>query len=229
MRIAERMDIDVSGPDQRAGGLRLGLVLMVAVVAASCGNLTAGGFGEAVVVVSADSPDTQLAARAAAVLPSFARSETLSGAPARSDDRPEGQLEATLLLYLVSADGALVPLSDDEIEISVDLEGVEQDETPSRQIPVDVYTHLRIVFLEIHVEVDAGLVINGDTITGPIDVEMESDSLTVDRPVNLALDSGERAEILVDLNAGAWLQAVDPETSTVDAGVFADLVSVVLR
>jgi hypothetical protein len=229
MRIDDTMMKKVTATVSRPRGRRLWLLPVLAITAGSCGNLTAGGFGEAVVVVSADSPDTHMATRAAALVPSFAREGTPSGAPARSDDRPEGELEATLLLYLVREDGTLVSLSDDELEVSVDLEGVEQDETLPRQIPADVYTDLRIVFLEIKVEVDAGLVIEGDTITGSIDVEMESDSLTVDRPVSLMLDSGERAEILVDLNAAAWLQAVDPATSVVDAGVFADLITVVLR
>ena len=47
----------------------------------------------------------------------------------------------------------------------------------------------------------------------------------------MALDIGrdQRVELLVDLNAASWLQAVDPLRGTVDAQIFADLVSVIIR
>jgi hypothetical protein len=208
--------------------LRWGVTLL-ALATPACGNLTAGGFGEAVVVVSGDSPEALTASGSQGspglVLPAVV------DAPARAegDDSPEGQIEAELLLYLRSEAGAEVALTDDVLELSVDLAGVEQDETLPKEIPTDVYTELRIVFLEIDVQVQAGLVIGGDTITGPIDIELESQPLSVVKPVDLQLDEAERAEILVDLNAASWLQAVDPSTNSVDATVFADLIAVVLR
>jgi hypothetical protein len=200
--------------------------------AAGCGNLTMGGFGEAVVVVSGDAPDSVAATPAVvAAAPALSRVSSTSEGPARADeeDRPEGQLEATMRLYVVSQAGSVIPLSDDDLEIRLDLGGVEQDETVPQQIPADVYTDLRIVFLEIEVQVDAGLVIAGDTITGPIDIDMEMDSLVVNRPLSLDIADQERAEILVDLNAASWLQAVDPLTLSVDANDFAELIAIVVR
>jgi hypothetical protein len=221
---------------ESARRLRWGASLL-ALAMAACGNLTAGGFGEAVVVVSGDSPEAFASAYAdsSGILPSAAvldapSTSALDGpARAEGDEPPEGQIEAELLLYLVSESGAEVSLTDNELELSVDLGGVEQDETLPKEIPVDTYTSLRIVFLQIEVQVDAGLVIGGVPVTGPIDIKLESDSLSVSKPVNLQLDEAERAEILVDLNATSWLQAVDPTTSSVDASVFADLIAVVVR
>ena len=46
---------------------------------------------------------------------------------------------------------------------------------------------------------------------------------------NRFYDDQESVEILVDLNAASWLQAVDPTTSSVDATVFADLITVSVR
>jgi len=201
----------------------------------ACGNLTAGGIGEAVVVVSGDSPEALATAVRSDALPmTVAPSPAVAAlaGPATTDhedDQPEGQLEATMLLFLVTSDGALVALSDDEVEVSVDLEGVEQDETLPRELPAAAYTDLRIVFLQIEVEVDAGLVIGGVPVTGPIDIELESDSLVVTKPIGLSIDDEESVEILIDLNAASWLQAVDPNTSTVDASVFAELIAVVIR
>lgn len=205
----------------------LGLVLSGA---AGCGNLTAGGFGEAVVVVSGDDPaptPALVSSDAGLVSP---QSSFLAGPAATDgvDDTPEGQLEAELLVYLVGEDGALWALNDDVLEVRVDLKGVEQDETLPRQLPAQVYTELRLVFLEIEVQVDAGLIINGTPVTGIIDIEIE-DSLTVNRALALDIGPEDRAEIFVDLNAADWLLAVDPVTLLVDPTVFAELITVTVR
>ena len=199
---------------------------LLSMALAGCGNLTAGGVGEAVVVVSGDADDP---ASIPASMQS-ARVETAwGGDPRRSDDSPEGRIEAEMLFDVVTEDGTVLPLYDDEFEVSVDLEGVEQDETLPRRLPADRYAQLRIVFLQIEVRVDAGLVIEGDTITGPIDIELEGDSLVVLKPLALDLGDRESVEILVDLNASQWLQAVDPSSSSVDATVFAELIAVSVR
>jgi hypothetical protein len=196
---------------------------------AACGNLTAGGVGEAVVVVSGDSPEALASSRIDPTTLTWSASRVEGPARAEGDDDPKGRIEAEMLLYLVSESGGEVRITDDEFEVSVDLGGVEQDETVPKQIPTDTYTGLRIVFLQIEVRVDAGLVIGGVPVTGPIDIDLETDSLSVLKAVPLQLDDAERAEILVDLNAASWLQAVDPTMSSVDAAVFADLIAVVLR
>ncbi len=187
---------------------------------AACGNLTAGGVGEATVTMSGDAPEEGPSPQMSVV-----------DGPARTDhddDHPEGELEADLTVQLVTADGEIVTLTDGEVRVRLDLEGVEEPVIGSRTVAATTYTVLRIVFTEIEVEVDAGLVIGGVPIVGPVDVELEG-LLTVDRSLDLAIDDGEQAEILVDLNAESWLQAVDPLTLTVDAQVFADLVSVRVR
>ncbi len=205
-----------------------GLLPMLLAVAA-CGNLTAGGVGEAVVVVSGDSPEALASSRIDPTTLTWSASRVEGPARAEGDDDPKGRIEAEMLLYLVSESGGEVRITDDEFEVSVDLGGVEQDETVPKQIPTDTYTGLRIVFLQIEVRVDAGLVIDGVPVTGPIDIDLETDSLSVLKGVALQLDDAERAEILVDLNAVRWLQAVDPAMNSVDAAVFADLIAVVLR
>lgn len=203
----------------------LRMLLLVCLLGASaCGNLTAGGIGEVVVEVTADETSPVLSPR-----PAFAAS---GGAPARSDhddDDPEGELEVEMRLFLVSENGASVALTDDEIEVQVDLEGIEQDEVANRVVGVGRYTELRLVFLEIEAQVDAGLIINGVPVTGPVEVELEDPPLTVSRALDLEVRPEERTTLLVDLNAASWLQAVDPVTATVDEQVFADLISISVR
>lgn len=196
---------------------RSALALAVVGALSACGNLTAGGIGEASVAMSGDAPDEGASPQMSVV-----------DGPARTDhddDDPEGELEADLTVFLVSAAGEAFLLTDGEVRVRVDLEGVEEPTIASRTLPAGEFTALRIVFTEIEVEVDAGLVIGGVPIVGPVDVEFESE-LTVERTIDVTIDDGERAELLVDLNAESWLQAVDPVTFAVDAEVFAELVTV---
>lgn len=208
----------------RAAVVGLGLATLVA----GCGNLTAGGFGEAVVVVSADVATAIPTAQSIVASP-IQRSSSDDEAQGHDEhEHPEGELRVDFMAYLVSSTGAEVALSDEPIEVEVDLEGVEQDETLPRTVPAADYNRLRMVFLKIDAEVDAGLVINGDTITGPVEVDFEG-SLEVFKPIDLSIPDTGRAEILIGLNAASWLQAVDPSTGQVDAAVFVNLVEITTR
>lgn len=190
-----------------------------------CGNFTAGGLTETRVRLSGDAPSAT---------PALARLDpgTVAVTAPRSsddDDQPEGEVEAEFGLYLVRDDGALVALTDEDVRVRVDLEGVEEPQVAAQLVEVAVYTGFRIVFTEIEAEVDAGLIINGEPVTGPIDVELEGPDLVVDRPIALDLDGEDVVEILVDLNAADWLQAVDPMTATVEAQAFAGFIEVTVR
>lgn len=228
--------------DRRHEGRRTaGALLLAGGLAAltACGNLTAGGIGEASVVMSGDAPDETTAPQTAFVSqPASIQSWQPTGidlgsyGPATTDhddDDPEGQLEADVTVYLVSAAGELTSVTDGEVEVRLDLDGVEEPEIGSRTVTATSYTALRMVFTEIEAQVDAGLIIDGQPVTGPIDVEIEDLTLTVEKALSLEVAEGERVELLIDLNAESWLLAVDPETSTVDAQVFADLVTVRIR
>lgn len=221
---------------------RSGLALVLAMGATGCGNLTAGGVGEAAVVMSGDAPEpTPQTMSATAPQPAIVGSNpaagpvapaALTGGPLGTDadaDDPEGQFEADLSVFLVPAEGEPVRLTDGEVEVRLDLEGVEEPEIGSRQVTATTYTELRIVFTKIEVEVAAGLLIGGVEVTGPIDVDFGDLSLEVDRPLDLDIGDGERVELLIDLNSDSWLQAVDPVTLSVDAQVFADLLTIVVR
>lgn len=191
----------------------------------ACGNLVAGGAtGEASVILSGDAED---------VVPttSIVAPQTAKRAPSGAEgaDQPEGEIEVELKLFLEASDGDLIALTEEEVRVRVDLGGVREEEVASQVLPVGAYTGLRIVFTEIEVEVDAGLIINGVPVTGPIEVEWEDIALTVTRTLALTVRADAPVVLLIDLNAASWLEAVDPVTATVDAQVFADLVTVVVR
>ena len=191
----------------------------------ACGSLTAGGFGEARVVANGDAPDPA-ATPAASVL----------AAPMRSDHddddddlHPEGELELSFRIYLESDGGRTIELSATELDVSLDLQGALEPDVVTTRVPADVYRALRIVFSEVEVEVDAGVVIDGQTVMGEVDIEIED--LTVERSLNLTVLDGSTVEILLDLNAATWLQWVDTSTEpySVRPEAFADAFSVLIR
>lgn len=209
---------------------RITAAFLLLATLAGCGNLTAGGIGEASVSMSGDAPDDGSSPQMTVVSDPTSQPLNLVD-PARSEheDNPEGEVEAELSVLLVADDGTLTTLTDGDVRVRVDLRGVEEPEIGSRQVSAGSYTALRMIFTEIEAEVDAGLIINGELVTGIIDVDIDDVNLPVERSLDLEIPDGGRVELLIDLNSESWLQAVDPLTNTVDAQVFADLVTVRVR
>lgn len=206
----------------------LAWTVMSAAAMACSGNVTVGGLtGEATVVVSGDA-DTLSAVGPVSAVPVGLSSATASPGPARSPDEAEGEVEVEFLAFLVSESGSVLRLGEEEIRVRVDLRGrTEMDAVDSQPVPARLYTEFRLVFTDIDAEVE-GLVIDGMSVT-EVHVELEDLSLLVSRPISLEMSAGESAELVVDLNALAWLGAVDPLTGAVDETVFGDLVNVVVR
>lgn len=206
------------------------LIAALLAILAGCGTLTMGGLAEAEVTVSADAPDPVAAATSDARPPIARQEEEDEEDEEDDDDEAEGQLEADFFLFLLDDAGEAVPLSRDQIQVRLDLQGTQEANTGLTSIPAGSYVGLRAVFTDIEVEVDAGLVVNGDTIQGAVDVDQEADSIPVERPVSLELADGDRVELLLDLNAQTWLLQVDPTVRTVAQDLFTRAIEVrVLR
>lgn len=221
---------------------RLAFLTSLLLAGAGCGNLTVGGFGNATVVVSGDAAEPTPGLASASVIapvpsaaprgvPAAGSLLAATSAPALSshDDEPEGEIEVDFVLYLVSETGGQTRLGQDDIEVRVDLQGRTEVDAVEEQVPVARYTELQIVFTKIQAEVDSGLIINGVPVTGEIRVEFDNLTLLVPVPIDIDITAGSSVELVLDLNAPAWLQAVDPVTATVDPSVFASLITVVQR
>jgi hypothetical protein len=206
----------------------LGFGGLSTVLLCACGNLTAGGVGGAEVFVSGDAPDAALAAPCAAAAGCHPVAPASRAPALADDDAPEGEIEVELRIYVEADDGAVVELTNGAIDVQVDIGGVEEPRIADSSLPAGRYTTLRIVFSEIEVEVDAGLVIGGVPVVGPIEVERDG-VLEVTRAIDLTVESGSSRVVVVDLNAADWLQAVDPTALTVDAAVFAERIAIVVR
>lgn len=195
----------------------------------ACGNLTAGGVGEVTVVLSGDAPDAALlAAGSTGAAPAPTPSAPLL--TDHDDDTPRGEVEAEFMLFLASESGSVLQLDGDRIRLRVDVRGRnELDAVDAQPVPPARYTELQVLFTEIEAEIDAGLVIDSIPVTGQIDVELEDLTLLVARPIDLLVEGGTSAELVVDLNAPAWLQFVDPVTHIVNEAAFASLIAVSVR
>jgi hypothetical protein len=146
---------------------------------------------------------------------------------ATSGSGPVGEVRASFFLYLERATGGSVSLSEDEIQIRVDVEGRQDaDAVEAVEVEVGLYDQMRIVFTDIRVDVTDGLIINGVPVVGQVRVELKDVSLTVTRPLNLNIAENESVFLLMDLNAETWLQAVDPVLLVIAEEVFADAVGV---
>ena len=153
-----------------------------------------------------------------------------SGSGVEPDDQPEGEVRAEFFIYLETADGSSISLSEDQIRIRVDVQGRQEvDAVDRRTVPATQYSQVRIVFTDIRVEVADGLIINGVPVVGEVRVELKDTALTVTRPVNLDIGDGESVFLLLDLNANTWLQAVDPVLKVIAEEAFGDAVSVGVR
>ncbi len=204
------------------------VVLLACAFFAGCGNLTAGGLtGEATITVSGDAPDAAGTApqRAIALYP-IRPFPTQHDGP---DDVPEGEVRADFFIDLVTAAGDEVSMSEDQIRIRVDVQGRQELDVAVQTVPATLYTQIRIVFTDIRVEVESGLIINGVPVVGEVRVELEDVALVVTRPLNLDVGDGERVFLLIDLNANTWLQAVDPVLGVINEEVFANAVAVAVR
>jgi hypothetical protein len=202
----------------------------LASVFAACGNVTVGGFTRVTVDVSGDAADPQPQPAPLAAVASVAEGPAvLPVASAVDGEEPEGEVEIDIRLTLVSDVGDLVALGHDDIRIKLDLQGVDEAEAVSQLVPAARYTELRIGFTHIQVEVEGGLVIDGQPVTGEVHVALEDPELVVVRPVDIEAVEGSRVELLLDLNSPDWLAAVDLTTRTIDASVFADMIDLVAR
>lgn len=233
MNSSDRGSVDLFSPARRTrSGARVRWwVACIAVLSVwACGNITAGGFGEVRVTVTGDAEDEHLSASATLDPRTGFFASTIALDHDDDDDHPEGELEFEFLAWLVRADGSLAQLGDQEIEVDVDLSGSVEQDAVETLVPAGRYVALRIEFTEIEVQVDAGVVIDGVEILGPIDIELEDDmSVMVEREVDLNLTDGGRIELLLDMNARTWLQAIDPDLRVVAERVFADAIAVRVR
>lgn len=223
------------GAPGRAAGVLL-LVAATAIWTLGCGNLTAGGIGEASVAVSGDAEEAdQTSAPAQELTTVSGVSGTTSTLRMESplsstSGSVQGQVSATLRVYLEAADGDRIPLVGLNEQAQVDIQGQNEADLGTTELDAGLYPRIRMVFTDVQADVRSGLVIDGVEVTGLIDVGGENlDSLVVERTVDVEIQGGQRVGLVVDLNSTAWLSAAQPALMTVATSIFRQTVSVQVR
>jgi hypothetical protein len=220
----------------RRASTRPGLTLLCAAALGACGNVTAGGFGEAEVYMSGDAEGGQPTAVGTT------RSSAVGGAEEGSVPPPvqqivgaglQGDVEVTASFFLGRGGGSLVQLTPDgDVTVSSDLGGMQAPKAADQVVPADSYGEVVVVFTEVTAHVTGGLEIDGVPFAGSVTVDLGSGGLDVTRAVAIVIEEGGLAEVLVDLNADGWIPLLDvltPTTGTVAAEDFAAAVTITER
>lgn len=196
-----------------AGVLALGL--------AACED-TAGPGGEATMRVSARGDGGPAASRVAGDGTAF--SQALGSA--------EGTVEFRARVYVRTEAGSWVELTRRSAErVTVDASGRgEAKAFATAGVRATGYDRVRVVFEDVKANVTGGIRIGTGVLSGLVTVDLRSDGRTVvERGVDVELAAGGSAELLIDLNADAWLNQASAQSNTVSEAAFESAVRVTAR
>ena len=189
---------------QAARGVASAAILGLAV--AACGELTAGGLGEATVLVTGGVASDDGGASAAVVA---------GGAEV------VGTVTATLQVFVGNAGTRFVELTDGPRSVTVDIRGELEEELATRAVDVDDFTRVRLVYQQVTAVVESGLVVDGRPLTGPVRVRFGTDQArTAEQDAVFQVRDDRTSVMIIGLNAAAWLQAADEATREVDSNDF---------
>ena len=196
---------------------RLSLALAGAGPVAACGDLTSGGFGEVEVSVTADSLAQASLVRAA----SFAVAPDAGGRRRASAvdglDSIEGTVTVALRVYVRRGARDWVEVTEGEQVVTVPLQGGEAQIVARSDVPTGTYTEARARLSRVVADVEGGLIVDGEPVTGRVTV-IESgieDPLDLPRPLELEVEEGSLVSIVVELRSGLWIRRVDRDTRRV--------------
>jgi hypothetical protein len=200
--------------------------LVMSAFLAACGNLTAGGFGEAQVYGSGDADESPAPVPPPAPAPSYAGA---AGPLPAGAGLVEGSLQARLDLALIDDDGSVIALTSGVIDAQLDLDGSQTPLLVERLVPAARYSAIRVRFSEVSATVLSGLVIGGIPYVGPVTVDIGASPFEVQIPVAFELARGGEVRLLLDLNSDAWLLALNVLTQVVTAVDFGASIDVTVR
>lgn len=194
---------------------------------AACGNVTAGGVGGADVYMSGDAT-TEPAPSSG---PSSSARESPDGTAPRLTTlivgELEGDVDVTAELFLRSDGGSLVPLNAaGPVTVTLDLAGADEPRVATAPVPAGGYDAVVVRFTDVTAHVTGGLEVDGIPFVGTVEVDLGGTGLSVTRTVALLVEEDLSVELLVDLDADAWVSLLDVLTATVAGADFAAAVAV---
>lgn len=201
-------------PRRSRGGIVRPLILGAGLLGASaCGDLTAGGVGDVEVLVSPDS----IAVESLNPSPGPARQSLPDTSPV------VGTLQVRIQVFVLRPPGRWIQVTDGIQEVLLDLGEPSGSTIARRSLPAGSYVAVRTVFHRVRADVRGGLEVDGEPVTGEVDVDLGlAEQLEVFRPLDLTVSEGEITELGVDLHATRWLRRLDRDLRRVAARDFED-------
>lgn len=140
-----------------------------------------------------------------------------------------GTVTFTAAVRLVEAGGQTAPSVPETRTATVRVDGADTVQVAAfRGFASRSYQVVRLTMRDVQAQV-TGLVTGGGEVSGTVRVGTSAGAvIIVDVPVSIPAGTTP-LDLLVELNAGAWLAAADPVTLVVPPSTFADAVSVRMR
>lgn len=192
---------------------------LVLALAACDGDATGTGSGDARLQVAARGDDAPA-------------SQSLSArdwAPSYSHSSAQGTIDFRARVYVQSSTSGWVELTNQAASAaSVAASGHgEAVAFASSRVQAGSYNRVRVVFEEVDAHLSGSLQVTGGLLTGTVSVNLESDGqVVVEREVNVSARSGATTQLLLNLNADAWLGRASAQTRTVAEAEFRNAVQV---
>lgn len=196
---------------------------LVMALAACDGDVTGSGSGDARLQVSARGDDA----------PASQSVSVRDGAPSYTHTSAQGTIDFRARVYVQSSTSGWVELTNQAASAaSVAASGHgEAVAFASSRVEAGSYNRVRVVFEDVDANISGGLQLStGGLLTGSISVNLESDGqVVVEREVNVSASSGATTQLVLNLNADAWLTRANATTRTVSEAEFRNAVQITAR
>lgn len=198
---------------------------LVMALAACDGDVTGSGSGsgDARLQVSARGDDA----------PASQSVSVRDGAPSYTHTTAQGTIDFRARVYVQSSTSGWVELTNQAASAaSVAASGHgEAVAFASSRVQAGSYNRVRVVFEDVDANISGGVQLSaGGLLTGSISVNLESDGqVVVEREVNVSASSGATTQLVLNLNADAWLNRASATTRTVSEAEFRNAVQITAR
>ncbi len=201
--------------------MRMTSMLAAALVLAACnGDATGTGGGDArmnVGVRGDDAPASQSLQSADGGAPSFAQTSAA------------GTIDFRARVYVQSSTSGWVELTNGAAGSgTVDASGRGSALAfASGRVAAGSYNRVRVVFEDVDANLNGGLQVSSGLLTGSVSVNLESDGqVVVEREISVSASSSAATQVIINLNADAWLNQANATTRTVSEASFRNAVVV---
>ena len=198
--------------------------LGVAGLLGACGNVTSGGYGDVEVVLSSEEVSDFQETASSIFLASM-------GAPERAPgDSIVGTLTVSVRSFARRGLGDFVELTDGIQEVTVSLGDPQPIEIARRPMPAGSYDAVRTFFGRIEANIVSGLVIDGQSITGTIPVDLgATGTFSVVTYSGFEVWEDSPTVVAIEMQSRIWLRLVNAVRRRVDLDDFRQVLRVRVR